>query len=64
MRALFVAALLALTPALALGDVGPNPGRPDFDDTPLPMPDPLEAAALGLVLLGGAAIAMSRRKRT
>lgn len=62
MRGLLVAAALTLMTALAQADAPPVPGRPEFDDTPLPMPDPLEAAALGVALLGGVAIMRSRRR--
>jgi hypothetical protein len=49
-------ALLAIALPVARADVAPSPGRPEWDETPMPMPDeaPVEIA---VVLLGVALVA-------
>jgi hypothetical protein len=50
--------------AVARGDVLPDPGRPEWDDTPMPMPDGPEGLALTVVLVAaGLALFVVFRRR-
>lgn len=66
LRAALVVLALAATNSVARADAIPGPGRPEWDDTPMPMPgEPPDAATLvvGLLCAGGAAWAMRRAAR-
>lgn len=63
MRGLLLICAMWLVASVALADILPDPGRPDFDDTPLPMPDEPQAWEWGLIALTGAGALMLRRRR-
>lgn len=63
--AFLAVAALHLLACVAHADALPSPGRPDFDDTPLPMPDePEEMAAIGVMALLGLVVLVKLRRRT
>ena len=64
MRAILIAFVLACSAGAAFADVAPDPGRPDFDDTPLPMPDePEDWAACAALLAAISLMALRKRAR-
>ena len=55
--------LLWLLPAHAWADALPSPGRPDWEDTPLPMPDEVGLVVAAAALVLGAIAWWAARRR-
>ncbi len=66
LRRVLITVLVLGSASIATADVLPSPTRPEWDDTPIPMPsDPTELAAIALasVALFGLALAWRARRR-